>query len=256
MDIDDFLDKEQVKDEEPGKQTAEEEPNTGIFQDIEHIRGLLEQGKLGEAHKRYEEAKEKFAIYIKEQQQEESQIYDQLMKINHQMLEALNKQKEDVQHKVKIIKELEARTYKHLQAGETDLASKLAKQIDSYIQSLPDDYQEKLNVEKDFMALKLEVRKRTDSMSGQRFNELYQKIQQLLNFGFGRIQQGDYSQAQQIYQKADELYKQLPEGFLYEKAAIYRQMLKFFKSVHQSGQQENTNQKVENGDAKQPTGPS
>jgi len=74
--------------------------------------------------------------------------------------------------------------------------------------------------------------------SSKDFQNKFVNIKNLLTFAFQNVQKGDLAEALQLYHKINSLYEELPKGFLYEKAIIYEQILKLFKQVQHTHQQD------------------
>jgi len=248
MNIDDFLN-EQTKNEkivseqekDPAGDTSSDQQNdpgkdlsqySGLITEIKMIRALLDEKKFEEAYSNYIQAKEKFAELSRKQLQEQNIIYNELNEINKMMVVGLNKLKQDTTKKVEVIRQLIVKAYDHKNNNMLDKANQLYEQIIELFNSLQDVLpQEKLKLENEISSLHVSLASKSNLVANADFQTKFNTLNNMLNFAFENIRNGDLEKAVQLYQRINNMYGELPKGFLYEKAVLYQKILKLFNDV-------------------------
>lgn len=235
MEIDDFLDKESK--ERPADAVQKEGLPSGsesdaILESIEQIKRMMQEKKFEMAERRYNEVKEQYAQFSKRQVEIQNRIYNELVEINREMVVGLNSLRQDTEKRMDVIRQLLSRVRQHLDSNELDVANQVYDQVKAVYTNLPDLIPEKkVQLEQEMTALHLALLSRTHTAASADFEGKFREIQTLLNYGFTYVSRGDMDNANLMYQKVNALYNTLPKGFLYEKAVLYQQILKLFKSV-------------------------
>lgn len=237
MDIDSFLDGESKGEEKPEENLSPAPmPESGEMSMSDHIskiRELMNQKKYEEAEREYVHAKEAFAELTRKQAEEQHKIYQELEKINMDMVNGLSVLRQETEQNLHIVKELMDKIADHMTRNELDQANKLYEQVDAIFKKLPDIFPDKkLMLEQDIARLHLSLASKTNTQSTQDFNNKYGQIRNLLGFAFEHVRKGNSAEANNMYQQINKLYEDLPKGFLYEKAMLYQQILKLYKSLH------------------------
>jgi len=243
MDIDSFLDTEQKTNPQPAPQNAPEKVQPLDEGDEETVGGLIKliksnmgQKKYDVAEKLYIKAKEMFAEEAKRQQEEQNRIYSELENINREMVHGLSLLRQEAERKIAILQQLVVKANERLAAGELPTANQLYKQIDEIFSSLPEVLPEmKLKLETDIAHLHVQLSSKNNMLASSEFRTKFSNIRNLLGFALNHVQKGNMGEAVQLYHKINKLYDEMPPGFLYEKAMLYKEILKLFKAIHSKG---------------------
>jgi hypothetical protein len=240
MDIDSFLDKEGKDSASPappkeGGQEPElgQEPAGSIDANIQEIKQMMVDKRYEEAERKYIQTKEQFAEMARRHAAEQNRIYTELENINREMVQGLNVLKQEAEKKVSIINELIMRSRDHLAKSELQVSNQLYDQITTMFKTLPDIIADKkLQLEQDITQLHVELSNKTNMAANAEFHTKFTNIRNLLSFATENVRRGNMNDAIQMYNRINTLYEELPKGFLYEKAMLYQQILRLFKSIH------------------------
>lgn len=233
MDIDEFLESENAPEgQKPGRKSLEEKQSSefitdlSIEQELAKIRELIQTQKYKEAEKIYFTVKEQYATLAKRQEEARRKIHRDLMQINKELLEHLDKIKTDMEQKTLIISDLLMKARQYMQQGNTDKANQLYVQVREIFKNIPDAFGErKMMLENQILTfysqLVNEFNKKNYGQLLQKRDEIMRHIEIATNF----INLGNVEEAKKEYGLINNLYNELPDGFLYEKTLIYKRVL-------------------------------
>jgi len=250
MDIDDFLDKEQQEkkksseSKQGNESNAEEDSHAPVHHGddplvyIEEINRLMTEKQYEKAERMYITAKEKFSELTRRQMEEHDRIYRALEKINREMVSQLNNQRMEARKKVGIILQLIEKLKLHINKNELVMSNQLYTEIDNIFKQLPDSLpEEKVRIEQTIASLHVMLASKNHNASSIDFQSKWNEIGVLLKHANDLIGKNEMTEAARMYHKINNLYEQLPKGFLYEKAVLYEKILKLFKAVHHTRHQ-------------------
>lgn len=238
MDIDDFLDKEGKGKAQDGEHKdrpespAEPPPQEALLTQIEHIKSLLTDKKFDTAEKRYMDVREAFTKWTREHTEQQNRIYAALVNVNKEMVNALNTMRQETERNILRIYELLGKTQEHMNKNEMDVANQLFSEIESIFRNLSDLVPDKkAKLEHDLSSVRVALRSRSHVAATAEFQSIFKNIHNMLMYAFELVNRGKMQEALQYYHKVNSMYDALPQGFLYEKALLYQQILKLNQSV-------------------------
>lgn len=235
MDIDEFLEAE--GGEQKGgrkelemKQASEFISDLSLEAQITKIRELMTAKKYKDAEKVYFMVKEQYATLAKRQEEARRKIHRQLMEINKELLEHLDKARVEMEQKTMIISDLLMKARQYMQQGNTEKANQLYLQVREIFKQIPDAFGErKMLLENQILTfysqLVNEFNKRNYGMLLQKREEILRHVEIATN----HINLGNIEEAKKEYHLINKFYNELPEGFLYEKAVLYKQILALYQ---------------------------
>jgi hypothetical protein len=238
MDIDDFLDKE-GKAKAAAQAAAAENADTkagdgkeDLLTQVDHIKMLLTDKKFEAAEKRYMEVREAFTQWTRSQLEQQNKIYVALVSINREMVQGLNSMRQETEKNIQRIYELLQRTQDHINRGEMAVANQLFGEIEGLFNNLSDLVPDKkAQLEHDLSQVRVGLRSRSHVAATAEFQAKFKNIHNMLLYAFELVNRGKTQEAVQSYHHINEMYDSLGEGFLYEKALLYQQILKLYQSV-------------------------
>ena len=239
MDIDDFLDTadESKKNEvsaDPLDADKAEKPaeNDNILTMIAEIKQLISEQKFDMAERKYVEAKEAFAALTQKHLEEQNNIYNALENVNRSMVLGLNSLKQESEKKIEVIKQLLQKIHEHMNNKDLNHANQLFVQVEALYNDLPDImHDKKIQLEQELSSIHIALRQKNNLELTKDFQTKFTNIKNLLAFAFQNVQAGKLTEALELYHRINSSYEDLPKGFLYEKAILYEQILKLFRSV-------------------------
>jgi len=238
MDIDEFLDREYseiglITDKTKKFETETEFPglkedfeNTKLF---ENIKISLSRGDLDKAEQNYIQLWELLSLQKLKWNKE---LYMQLLTLNKEFLNTLNKSYFDTKRKIENIKQLISQAREYLRAGKKDISFKLYSQIEGIDTSIPNAFfEEKILLREQILEFYRELRIATDIELVKRVSILIQQLNGLLVKINDSIKANDMANAITNYVKSIEIYNQVPEGFLRYKGPLGLNLVEFYKSL-------------------------
>ena len=218
MDIDEFLSTEAEKSEQMSGKGPKEDFYTdrSIFEQIDRIKDLIKQKDFKEAERVYYVVKESYANLAHQQEQERSKMHREITAINKQLMDNLATLKSEVDKQSEIILQLLTRAKEYMAQGDLKKANSLYIEIRQIFKVLPDTFYGNLVNEFNKEAYKHLRAKELD---------INKHIKAALDY----VKQGKIEPAKKEYSIINQLYTELPDGFLYEKTMIYKRILELFK---------------------------
>lgn len=235
MDIDEFLEAE--GGEEKGgrkeletKQAAEFITDLSLEAQVAKIRELMAAKKYKDAEKIYFMVKEQYATLAKRQEEARRKIHRQLMEINKELLEHLDKARVELEQKTMIISDLLMKARQYMQQGNTDKANQLYLQVREIFKQIPDAFGErKMLLENQILTFYSQL---VNEFNKRNYGRLLQKREEILRhieIATNYVNLGNVEEAKKEYQLINKFYNELPEGFLYEKAVLYKRILALYQ---------------------------
>ncbi len=233
MDIDEFLESESADPgQKPGrkelveKQSAEFITDLSIEQELAKIRELIQAQRYKDAEKVYFTVKEQYATLAKRQEDARRKIHRDLMQINKELLEHLDKAKAEMEQKTLIISDLLMKARQYMQQGNTDKANQLYLQVREIFKQIPDAFGEKkMMLENQILTFYSQL---VNEFNKKNYGQLLQKrdeIMRHIEIATNLINLGNVEDSKREYGLINTLYNELPDGFLYEKTLIYKRVL-------------------------------
>lgn len=237
MDIDEFLESEGLAaDQKKGRENLVEKQSVEFISDlsienkIAKIRELMTAKKYKEAEKVYILVKEEFSTLAKRQEDARRKITLQLTEVNKELLEHLNKIKGEMEQRTLVINDLLSKAKQYMQSGNTDKANELYLQVREIFKQIPDAFSEqKMLLENQILTFYSQL---ITEFNKKNYGLLLEKREQIMGhseIATNHINLGNTQEARKEFHMINTLYNELPEGFLYEKAVIYKRIL----SLHQ-----------------------
>ena len=232
MDIDEFLSTEAEKSEQMSGKGHKEDFYTdrSIFEQIDKIKDLIKQKDFKEAERVYYVVKESYANLAHQQEQERSKMHREITIINKQLMDNLATLKSEVDKQSEIILQLLTKAKEYMVQRDLKKANSLYIEIRQIFKVLPDAFAEKK------MALENEILTFYGNLVNEFNKEAYKHLREKelginkhINAALQYVKQGKIEPAKKEYTIINQLYTELPDGFLYEKTMIYKKILELFK---------------------------
>jgi hypothetical protein len=232
MDIDEFLSTEAEKSEQMSGKGPKEDFYTdrSIFEQIDKIKDLIKQKDFKEAERVYYVVKESYANLAHQQEQERSKMHREITIINKQLMDNLATLKSEVDKQSEIILQLLIRAKEYMAQRDLKKANSIYIEIRQIFKVLPDAFAEKK------MALENEILTFYGNLVNEFNKEAYKHLREKelginkhINAALQYVKQGKIEPAKKEYTIINQLYTELPDGFLYEKTMIYKKILELFK---------------------------
>ncbi|MBI5072324.1 hypothetical protein HZA99_00745, partial [Candidatus Woesearchaeota archaeon] len=197
-----------------------------IEQELAKIRELIQTQRYKEAEKIYFTVKEQYATLAKRQEDARRKIHRDLMQINKELLEHLDKVKVEMDQKTLIISDLLMKARQYMQQGNTDKANQLYLQVREIFKNIPDAFGErKMMLENQILTFYSQL---VNEFNKKNYGQLLQKrdeIMRHIEIATNLVNLGNIEEAKREYGLINNLYNELPDGFLYEKTLIYKRVL-------------------------------
>lgn len=242
MDIDEFLDKEASK---MGGKAQIQENNAGvgkqssenILDQLQTVKNQLRENRVDTALKEFDFLKSRYTDMTKKQLSENRYIFNELMRINQEIINKINSQRSDFEKRTQMIRKLLNDSQRRFGNGELQTAYKLYIEMTEIIKNMSDLFYEdknRLNYEVMSFASQLfpKLQEQTDSAFEQKKNLLLHQITQ----AYQQLQTNNGELPPKVYENINNMFQQLPEGHIYEKAILYNDILKLFRSSSLSGE--------------------
>jgi len=240
MDIDEFLESEGSPEEKGGrkelveKQSAEFITGLSLEGQVAKIRELMQAKRYKDAEKVYFTVKEQYATLAKRQEEARRKIHRELTAINKELLEHLDKVKGEMEQRTMVINDLLSKAQQYMLQGNTDKANQLYLQVREIFKQIPDAFAErKMLIENQILTfysqLVNEFNKKNYGALLQKRDEIMRHVEIATNF----VNLGKGPEAKKAYATINKLYNELPEGFMYEKAIIYKRVLALHQFIEE-----------------------
>lgn len=240
MDIDEFLESESSPEEKGGRRELVEKQSSEFITDLSlegqvaKIRELMQARKYKDAEKVYFTVKEQYATLAKRQEEARRKIHRELTAINKELLEHLDKVKGEIEQRTMIITDLLSKAQQYMLQGNTEKANQLYLQVREIFKQFPDAFAErKMLIENQILTfysqLVNEFNKKNYGTLLQKRDEIMRHVEIATNF----VNLGKGPEAKKAYVIINKLYNELPEGFMYEKAIIYKRILALHQLIEE-----------------------
>lgn len=233
MDIDEFLSTEAEKAEEgkgKGAPKAETFADRTILEQIDKIKDLIKQRNFKEAERVYYVVKESYANLAKQQENERKKMHREITAINKQLMDNLTMLKSDVDKKAQIILQLLEKAKEYMRTGELKKANSLYIELRQVFKQLPDAFAEKkMALENEILAFYGQLVNEFNKRAYQHLQDKEKDINHHIKLAVQYVKAGKVDLAKKEYTLINQLYTELPDGFLYEKTMIYKKILELFK---------------------------
>lgn len=238
MDIDEFLDRElsgldfatdKPSINEPFSEFPQKKEDFEPSSSLESVKSLLAKGNIEEAEHSYVEL---WRTLLQQKLKWSRDIYEELLMLSRQFLVELNKAYADVKKKADYINDIIKKARASIQEGKKDLSYKMYAQAVEMNNSIPNVFfEEKKFVQEHITLLYNELRRATDNELINRVYALVHELNQLIDKTNLSIKSNDFSSAILSYNKLIDVYNQVPEGFLRDKASLGIRILEIYKSL-------------------------
>ena len=219
MDIDEFLDKE-LQTESP----------------IEKKENIESKPKPVEVTKEEKDiVKHYFELWNKvfeEKFKWDGELFIELNKSAKKVKENLDNLLPTIERKKDIVKQLIEKAFNELEKGDYESATRLYSEISDMRNSLPDFLlEERKEFNREIFQLYERLHDKVDSKFINDSNESIAKIGNLTKNSFSSLSIGKLEAAKDFYEKALELYRTLPNGFLAQKIELGDGLLALYKEL-------------------------
>lgn len=235
MDIDEFLDKEvPAKREEPKR---EEFGSAFITQAPAEPRdakpySFPDAGKKGSIEALENDYLELWGKVSKDRFGWSSSLYADITRAGDEIKKALSIMSSKVDNEKTGIRRLISSAKNALQNKNYDEALKLYSEITSMRNSIPDAFfEEKKEINREILPFYAELAGQIDIKLTQDFNDSAAKADSLIRGSFSSIGKKDIANAKNFYEKALEIYKNLPHGFLEQKIEMGNNLIALYKEL-------------------------
>lgn len=237
MDVDDFLEAEtnklggRAKIVGSGSDDSGKSKEDSLFGHLDVVREQLKDKNITSALKEFEFLKSRYADMTKKQLMENKYIFNELLKLNLDIINKIESLKGEVHKKISIIQKLLADARARLTAGELNTANKLYIELREIIKDIPSVFAEEKNAVNTqltafYVALSVQIQKNSHSAFAVKKNVIEEAIEKAYSY----LQAGHKHIPMEIYENINKLFMQLPEGHIYEKALLYNDIIKLFRS--------------------------
>ncbi|MBI1936106.1 hypothetical protein HYS31_06715 [Candidatus Woesearchaeota archaeon] len=236
MDIDEFLDRE-ISGLNLPTDNAKKHETSEIIQPLDmepaslfdSIKASISSGKLEEAEQLYIRL---WHTLIEQKLQWNKELYEGLLSLSRQLITALNRSYNDVKSKADYIYGSIRKARAYLNEGKKDLPYRVYAEVQDILNSIPNSFfEEKRAVQEQILNFYQELKSRTDMELAKRVSRLSQEINLLIEKISSSIRINDSANAILSYNKCAQLYSQIPEGFLREKASLGIKLLEIYRSL-------------------------
>ncbi len=240
MDIDEFLESEGSPEEKGGRKDLVEKQSVEFITDLSlegqvaKIRELMSAKRYKDAEKIYFTVKEQYATLAKRQEEGRRKVHRELTAINKELLENLDKVKGEMEQRTMVINDLLSKAQQYMLQGNTEKANQLYLQVREIFKQIPDAFSErKMLIENQILTfysqLVNEFNKKNYGVLLQKRDEIMRHVEIATNF----VNLGKGPEARKTYATINKLYNELPEGFMYEKAIIYKRVLALHQFIEE-----------------------
>lgn len=240
MDIDEFLESESSGEAKPGrkdlveKQAAEFISDSSLDGQIAKIRELMQARKYKDAEKIYFTVREQYTLLAKRQEEMRRHLHRELMAINKELLESLNKVKDDMGQKALIINDLLMKARQYMQKGDIEKANQLYIQVREIFKQIPDAFSEqKMLMENQILSFYSQLVNEFNKKNYGKLLEKRDEIVRHIEIATNDIRLNNIEHAKREYIEINRFYNELPEGFLYEKTIIYKRILVLYQFIEE-----------------------
>lgn len=236
MDIDEFLDIESAKTGTTGilpvkkESGAKKGSQVSIQDQIGLLRNALEKNDLKKAGDLYLEIKERFTNLAKQQIEEKRFLHDELDDMNNALSSKMESMLQDTAKRIKEIEVLIAKGNAYLSEGKLATAEQIMRQAKELFDRIPDAFSEK-KMQLDGVIMNYSAKVAIEKSRSLMYDFAAKKaeIGRLITEGFGALKAGSTAVAKSIYHKINSVWATLPDGFVYEKLMLYKNILRLYK---------------------------
>jgi len=248
MDIDEFLDKEvqatdkedvekddsshEIKEEDLEEETTSKLKKEKIIEEPISSQPIKEEGSIKlyiDLWNKVSDAKFRW----------DNDLYNEVDKAAVKVKEELSESLLTIEREKNAIKRLISKAFTELRHNNYEVATKLYSQISDLRNKFPDYFlEEKKDLNRDIFQLYKKLHDQIDSKFITDFISSIEKINNFIRDSFSNLDI-DIDKAKNFYEKALELYKDLPNGFLPQKLELGKQLLTLYKDLSVQTQIEN-----------------
>ncbi|MFW5990722.1 MAG: hypothetical protein ACOCQX_00695 [Candidatus Nanoarchaeia archaeon] len=241
MDIDEFLEKEaksmggkaQIMD----KEAPQKHDNENLFDQLEAVRKQLKENNLTSALQEFDYLKSRYTDMTKKQLSENRYIFNELIRINQEIIKRIDNQRGEFDKRQQMIRKLHSDATNRFNQGEYQTAYKLYIEINEIIKNMSDIFSEEKNrINYELLSFSAALFPRLQQQSDNDFRQKKNVILQEIYNAYQHLKTHNGQLPTDTYEKINKLFQQLPEGHIYEKAILYNDILKLFRSSSLSGE--------------------
>jgi hypothetical protein len=241
MNIDEFLDKEtshlsgKTNLIDSSEISSKKEDEQDLFKQIQSVRDQISQKKIGSANKEFSSLRERYVDMTKKQMQQSQFLFDELIKINSELISNIEQQSQEALKKVNLIKLLIANAKESLNKNLIDDANKIYNEIKQIYNQIPElFYEEKRKINEEILSFYILLSRYNETLLIQLFMRKKSEIKNLMSNAKVHLKSGNAELIKNDFDQISEAYSQLPDGFAHDKAVIYMDILKLFSSAYLS----------------------
>ncbi|MFP4402816.1 MAG: hypothetical protein ACOC3X_02125 [Nanoarchaeota archaeon] len=239
MDIDDFLDLEISKQGMKAGSSGKLKNNDELFSELDNLKHVVAQKDFFTALNNLINLKHKYHDLTKKQLNENRFIFNELIKINSDLISKIDLIKQDLYKKINLIQNLIVDAQTKLNEGNISEANKIYLQTKNLIKDIPDILiEEKKALNNQLTAFYVSYSVLIQKKSEQIFIEKKDYLLNVIKKAYEYIKSGNKFPLK-TFEHINKLFNDLPEGHLYQKAIIYNDILKLFRTAALS--EENSN---------------
>jgi len=214
MDIDEFLDKELQAEKKEDVEKADVSETSKEENDI--IKHYFELwNKVSETKFKWD-----------------NNLYTELNKSGNEVKDRLSNLSTEMDRKKNRIKQLIGRAISELENKNYESATKLYGEISDMRKSFPDFLlEQKKELNREIFLLYEKLHDQIDSKFINDLKDSIAKIDHLISDSYSNFDNNDIDKAKIFYEKALEIYKDLPNGFLLRKIEIGTRLLSLYKDL-------------------------
>jgi hypothetical protein len=237
MEIDDFLDIEITK--LGTKAISNTKKNDELFDELDVLKQLVVNKDFFSALSNLFNLKHKYHDLTKKQLNENRFIFNELIKINLDLISKIESIKSVSYNKINAVQNLIMDAQIKLNNGNINDANKIYLQTKELIKDIPDIFIEEKKALNNqltafFVSFSVQMQKKSELI----FIDKKKYLIEVINKSYDYIKTGNKFPLS-TYEHINQLFNELPEGHLYDKAVLYNDILKLFRTAALS--EENSN---------------
>ena len=240
MDIDEFLDKElQTK-----KESAEQESSSGTDKVEKIEEKSIEEIKEAGPIKHYFELWKKISdLKLKW----DHNLYSELNKAGNEAKESLNKSMLTIDRDKHEVRRLIGKVIRELRNKNYGASTRSYAELSGIRDRIPGFFlEEKKKINKEIFEVYQKLHDQLDSRFIKDFKVSIEKINNLIESAFSNMDI-DVDKAKSFYEKALDLYKDLPNGFMPQKLELGKQLITLYKDLSIQSQIKNLRKQLSKG---------
>jgi len=208
-----------------------------VHQVLDEFEKFVKSKDLREVARVYADLQDISHRLSREQVSIQKDVIVKLNKTNEILIEELRKLSATTDSRIMEIRTLINRGNALVEKNSLDMATEVYKDVKKLYDDLPDQLDErKVATQQAVLRFFLFLKNKMNAQSLMAFKKISYQIKTLVNNGKIALRNRNIKQAKVNYDNASLLYKKLPDGFLQQKAILYKGILKVYNEISLSAE--------------------